>query len=77
MKDKKTGTEVEEENVPSFKNKSFTNIGRNLAMAHNKCWVYFGKTNPHDMEQCTTGEDEVIKICREINIMKSSGIDRL
>ena len=77
LKDHRTGLDIEKEQVPSFINEFFTNIGPNLAREHNERWIYFGKSNPHELAQCVTGDDEVKRICREINTMTSSGFDRL
>ena len=40
-------------------------------------WRYFGNTVPDTIEVFTTNVEEVEKLCREIKVMKSSGIDEL
>ena len=69
--------EVEQEEVADHINSFFTNIGPDLAKHHKEPWVYFGLRNQHEMQDFNTDHDEVLKLCKEINVMKSSGIDML
>ena len=65
------------EEVPTFINDFFTNIGPNLAKQHKDQWVYYGDVNEHVLPDFETDFDEVHKLCKEINTMKSSGMDEI
>ena len=65
------------EEIPSFINNFFTGIGPKLAKEHSREWEYFGEECPESLEDITTNEDEVLKLCKEINGMKASGFDLL
>ena len=58
-------------------NRFFTNIGPDLAKQHNKRWRYYGETLHDNIESFVTNVEEVHLLCKDINIMKSSGIDLL
>ena len=77
LRDKISGEEIEAANVPNYINEFFTNIGPNLARAHKEKWVYHGLTSQESMEDFITDRDEVMKLCKEIKIMKSSGCDMI
>ena len=77
LKDGNTGEEVPPQNVPNFINEFFTNIGPNLAKVHKEPWVYYGTTCQHEIDDITTNREEVIRLCKDINIMKSSGLDQI
>ena len=40
-------------------------------------WDYYGERMDEGMQQMSTDEEEVIKLCKDISIYKSSGIDGL
>ena len=58
-------------------NSFFTSVGPDLAQKHKDRWEYFGSTEYQSMEDITTDTDEVILLCREIEILKSSGMDEI
>ena len=58
-------------------NKSFTNIGPKLAKEHRSYWKYFGKTVVDSIEPIITNVAEVIKLCKEIEPLKSSDMDQI
>ena len=77
LKDQTTHKEIESEDTADFINRYFTNIGPNLAKQHNKRWEYFGETVEQSIDSFNTNLEEVNKLCKDINIMKSSGIDEI
>ena len=77
LKDKEKGLEVAAEQVPDFINKFFVNIGPKLASDKNDPWNYHGIRNLANIPDIETTREEVLNLCREINPMKSSGIDKL
>ena len=77
LRDSETGKDIERADTPGFINKFFTNIGQNLAKLHKDPWVYYGEVNQNDLQEFRTDYEEVSKLCKGINIMKSSGIDKL
>ena len=69
--------EVERGQVPQFINHYFTQIGPKLAGKSRGRWKYFGKENEGSLMDLETDYNEVLKLCKEINVMKSSGLDKL
>ena len=69
--------EIPSENTSEYFNKFFTDIGQNLAKGFSDKWNYYGERNPNSIAPLATTIEEVIGICREIDIMKSSGMDKL
>ena len=70
-------TYVEQEEVAPTMNTYFSRIGPNLAVHHNTPWKYFGEREVTEIEDIETDLEEVILLCREIETLKSSGIDNL
>ena len=77
LKEKTTNNKIEEENIPEYMNKFFTEIGPKLALQHDSHWKYYGDTIENDIPDVRTDVDEVIALCKEIEITKSSGIDEI
>ena len=77
LRDQQNNQEVPPHSTAEFINKFFTEIGPNLAKSFNKEWVYFGDVVPDSIAPFQAGREEVLKLCNEINCMKSSGIDSL
>ena len=77
LKDRDSDSEVEQERVANFMNSFFTSVGPNLAQKHTDRREYFGDIENQSIEDITTDTDEVILLCREIEILKSSGIDEI
>ena len=75
LKDKVTNIEVKTEEVPEYMNSFFTEIGPDLAKKHKTAWEYFGSTLDEAMPDLGVDFDEVRELCKEIEILKSSGID--
>ena len=77
LKNQVDQSEVEVGNTADFINQYFTNIGPELAAHHNQRWEYFGETLGDSIEGFTTTLEEVTAHCKDIKIMKSSGIEDL
>ena len=56
-------------------NEYFSSIGPKLAERHTSTWMYYGKTEEATINDIQTDSEEVILLCREIEILKSSGMD--
>ena len=72
--------EVEKEEVPEALvadhiNNFFSNIGSNLASKVNQPWRFYGERVQHNCHELKTDYQEVLKLCKEINVTKSSGIE--
>ena len=52
-------------------------MGPNLAKKHKDRWEYFGFREDQAIGEITTDIDEVILLCREIEVLKSSGMDEI
>ena len=70
-------TEVKQGDTANFINTFFTNIVKDLAKQFNVNWRYLGETCQNSMEDFLTDANEVLALCREINPIKSSGMDKL
>ena len=66
---------IEQGDVAQAMNTYFSRIGPKLATLHNTPWHYFGSREDTSIDNILTDTDEVISLCREIEILKSSGID--
>ena len=77
LKEEGKSSEVPPERIPEFVNTFFSNIGPLLAKEHKEPWVYQGSEVENELQDMVTNEEEVRKLCKEINPMKSSGIDKL
>ena len=77
MRDPYTGIGLKEEEIPAHINQFFTDIGPNLARGNKEPWVYQGRINHQVVGDISTNREEVTKLCKEINTMKSSGFEKL
>ena len=77
LKHEDTGEEVPQHLTADFVNKFFTNIGPALARHNKKSWRYFGQYIEEPIMHFVTTEEEVLKLCKAIEPMKSSGMDSL
>ena len=68
---------VDMENTANYFNDYFTNIGPKLAQQHRKPWNYDGIEADIILGDMHTDVPEIIKLCKEININKSSSINHL
>ena len=76
-RDADEGNKVPSPQTAAFINTFFTNIGPELAREHKTDWSYFGETVGATMGRVTTSAEEVRRLVKDINIMKSSGLDDL
>ena len=77
LKDEKSAQDIDQDKVSQYMNSFFTNIGSDLAKKHTRNWVYFGDRVQNSLEQFQTDADEVIELLKEIECLKSSGLDEL
>ena len=75
--DTDTGTDIKEEDTAQFINDFFVNIGPNLASKCDLPWRFDGKVCERDLENIETNLDEILKLCKEINVNKSSCVENL
>ena len=72
--DHSTGKELSREEVPNHINQFFSSIGAKLAINNNENWKFFGEKVDEDCPELRTDYEQVLKLCKEINTTKSSGI---
>ena len=77
LKDQSTDPSGNNRKVADLFNTFFTNIGPNLARNYSDRWEYYGKRSDDGIQPMVTDEEEIIKLCKDINIYKSSGIEGL
>ena len=58
-------------------NSYFSSIGPTLARNHSATWAYFGEKEESEIDNFQTDPEEVILLCREIESLKSSGMDEI
>ena len=75
--DSNTNKDIPNEKKADFINEYFVNIGPKLAQRYNAEWNFNGDKAEVYLDDIQTNLDEVIKLCREININKSSCIEYL
>ena len=72
--DQNTGNKVAEQDTANFINYYFANIGPNLAANLNEPWSYTGITMTEAFDLKVFTQEEVIKIIKNIDTSKSSGV---
>ena len=77
LKDQQQGTQVEVNDTADYINKFFINIGPNLAQNCTYIWNYTGTTTDQNLSDINTTPEEIIEICKLININKSSCVDSI
>ena len=68
---------IETELVPDYINQIFTDIGPNLAKDCRLDWTFSGQVCDQILSNIVTTKDEIIEICKGINVNKSSCIDNV
>ena len=68
---------IETENVADYINQFFTDIGPNLAKNCQMDWVYSGNESIGSLTNIETTKEEIIVICKNININKASCVDNI
>ena len=61
--------------VAGFINEYFCGIGPKLAHSHDAPWRFYGETCKDNCPPFSTQFDQVLKLCKDIKISKSSGIE--
>ena len=72
-----TNVEIKQEDTAEFINQYFTNIGPSLAQNFNEPWNYGGVIADRHIDSIEVNEIEILKICKEIDINKSSSIPNI
>ena len=72
-----TGVDINEKDTAEYINDFFVNIGPNLAKKCDQPWRFDGEFCAQKIENIITDQDEIIKLCKEININKSSCIEHV
>ena len=67
-------TELEGREVADHINKFFGTIGDELAKKIDKPWRFYGKNVENDCPELRTDFEQVLRLCKNINTTKSSGI---
>ena len=68
---------IETENVADYINQFFTDIGPNLAKNSHMDWAYSGNECVGSLSDIETTTEEVVDICKNININKASCVDNI
>ena len=68
---------MEPEKTADYINQFFTGIGPKLAQQYNKLWSFKGFETDKTLNNIETDIMEIIKLCKDININKSSGVNHL
>ena len=72
-----TKQEVNSDEVATYINEFFSNIGPNLAKNFSQEWQYEGPVSDTQILNITTNIEEVLKICKEIDTSKAACIENL
>ena len=75
--DRDSAKPIPESDIANSINKYFTNIGPDLAKQLNATWSYDGEITDLSIPDVTTDEETVTKLCKEIDIGKSSAIENI
>ena len=73
--DENLGENVPDEETADYINDFFVKIGPKLAQRYDDEWEYYGDRSNQTLDDMITNTDEIIKLCKEININKSSCVD--
>ena len=77
LTDLDTNKEIDSDKVADYINDFFTNIGPNLAKECNTPWSFYGTESNNILDGITTTPEEVLDLCKRININKASCVDNL
>ena len=72
-----TDQTLESEKVADYINDFFTNIGPKLALKCNSPWAFYGNESVNIIENIEITPEEVLEVCKTININKASCVDNL
>ena len=77
LTDSDTDGTIEMDNVADYINDFFINIGPKLATKCKRPWMYYGTECDNTLGNITTAPDEILELCKKININKASCIDNI
>ena len=77
LKDEESEQDIDQAKVSHYMNSFFTSIGPGLAKKHTQNWVYFGDRLQNSLEHIQTDVDEVVELLKEIEYLKSSGLEEI
>ena len=77
LNNKDNGNPIESKDTASFINDFFVNIGPKLAQNFNDEWNYSGTPSINEICDIETNIDEIINLCKDININKASCVNHL
>ena len=72
-----TNIDISENDTAEYINSFFAGIGPKLARNFDMPWLYEGGVSEHTLDNINTTNEEVLKICKEINVNKSSCIENI
>ena len=72
-----SNNKVKQEEAAGFINDFFANIGPNLAKGNTEPWSFMGQVNQEVLNDVHTDYEEVYKLCKEINVTKSAGLQNM
>ena len=70
-----TDEEIPEVDTANYINTFFANVGQNLAAKFTMPWLFDGVVNNNKSEDIVADNDEILKLCKEIDVNKSSCIE--
>ena len=74
LNDQTTGEDIKEAEVANYVNEFFSSIGPKLASRIDEPWDFHGHVSGIECPEFNTDFEEVLQLCKEINISKSSGV---
>ena len=77
LTDTDTDQTIDSDKVADYINDFFTNIGPNLALNCNRPWAFYGIESNNNIDNIETSPEEVLEVCKKININKASCVDNL
>ena len=72
--DQNSGNEVEETKTANYVNEYFSSIGPKLASMITEPWAFHDHVSETECPELRTDFEEELKLCKDINVSKSSGI---
>ena len=77
LHDHVTDTSIDVKDTADFINDFFVNIGHNLARDNTEVWNFSGNHTDIILDDIQTNVDEIIQLCKNINVNKASCINNL
>ena len=73
LTDRNDNSSLESSDTADYINNFFTSIGAELASKSNDPWKFFGSVSNESCPDISTDYEQVLNLCKEINVVKSSG----